>query len=245
MTKETVRLTAVGSLLRFGSLEPLPDGFSSAVIDAVSRHIAVPSPLALSVYAVKSSSPGVLTRPQSFFPSFSSEFLVVFRLNGSIKKLTLIQRSLAPEVDAAVAKAIYAADSANSFPPISEATRDSELTVFIEFGLTDFPAQRSYPIFIATVPLYSPAYDAIPSKSAIRISTSGSRQPMEGKVVLEFVVDEGGKIVQGAYRFAEISDEDFGRAVLAAIPTLRFQPARIGDCLVKQFVRQAFEFKLR
>jgi outer membrane biosynthesis protein TonB len=66
---------------------------------------------------------------------------------------------------------------------------------------------------------------------------------VEGSVTLKFVIDESGKIVPGAYRLAHVSRLEFGREVLAIVPRLRYEPARIGNCRVKQLAEQKFEFK--
>ena len=248
MATGTAKVTAVAKLLRFGSHTPIPDEFSSVVVEAITQHLVIPNPLALSVYGtrVRIRGPTESTELGPLFPSFSSEFLVVFRRNGSVKKLSITQRSLAPTVDAAIGFAITAADSAHSFPPIAEATDESELTVFIDFDLADFPGGRSYPLFNATVPFYP---------ASRRVSQAGSARPkypeelrkqnIEGDVGLRFVVDESGKVAQGAYRFTQISEAEFGKAVLAVLPRLRFEPARIGSCPVKALVEQSFQFKLR
>jgi hypothetical protein len=77
----TTKLTAVGKLLRFGSNTPLPDEFAQTVIEAIAEHLVVSSPLTLSVYGrrVYFLGPGKSAELGPLFPSFSSEFLIVFR----------------------------------------------------------------------------------------------------------------------------------------------------------------------
>ena len=155
MSSGTIKLTAFGRMLRFGSHSPISETFASAVMDGIAEHLKVPSPLQLGVYGLATIS----STQESLFPTFSSEFLVEFRKNGSVKKLSLTQQSLAPAVDEAIASAIYRADSSGLFPPIAEATNDSELKVFIDFDMTDVVspgiiAGNRYPLFRATVPVY-------------------------------------------------------------------------------------------
>jgi hypothetical protein len=243
----TTKLTAVGKLLRFGSHTPIPDDFAQAVIEAIAEHLVVPSPLTLNVYSrrVNLLGPGKSADLGALFPSFSSEFLIVFRRNGTLKKLSMTQESLAPTIDAAIGRAINAADSARLFPPIAEATKESELTVFIDFDLTGFPERKSFPLFRATVPLYAANRHVSPfSPVQPKYPEELRKHNIEGDVGLMFVVDESGRVVQGAYRLTQVAEEEFGKAVLAVLPQLRYTPARIGSCPVKALVEQSFQFKM-
>lgn len=215
-------------------------------MDGIAEHLKIPSPLQLGVYGLATIS----STQESLFPTFSSEFLVEFRKNGSVKKLSLMQQSFAPAVDEAIASAIYKADSTGLFPPIAEATNDSELKVFIDFDMTDVVspgiiADNRYPLFRATVPVYPATQQATPLETnpVPAYPERFRSQLVEGDVLLKFVVDSAGKIAADSYRFTEVSEEEFGQAVLRILPALRYQPARIGNCPVKQLLWQSFGFK--
>lgn len=243
----TTKLTAVGKLLRFGSHTPIADEFSRAVIEAIAEHLVVPSPLALSVFGPRGPVRGTAdsTRFGPLTAAFSSEFLVVFRRNGSVRELSITQHSLAPTIDAAIGFAITAADSAQLFPAIAGATKESELTVFIDFDLVDSPDDGRYPLFRATVPFYGASRYVTQVKSPKpEYPEALRRQNIAGDVGLMFVVDESGRVAPGAYRFTKVADAEFGKAVLAVLPQLRYEPARIGSCPVKALVGQDFQFKL-
>jgi protein TonB len=69
-------------------------------------------------------------------------------------------------------------------------------------------------------------------------------QGVEGQVVLEFVVNENGRVDMGSVKVIESSNALFTAAVRAAMPGMRFRAAKIGGRAVKQYVRQPFRFKL-
>lgn len=245
----TKKQTAVAKLLRFGSHTPIPESFASFVVHAIATHLVLPHPLALGVYGpakLPDSASKGSKQPSHVVPTFSAEFLVVFRRDGSVKKLSLYQQSLAPALDAAIARAIHVADSTVSFPPIDEATDKSELSVFIDFDLTDSASSGSYPVFRATVPLYPVTRLASQLRTGPfpRYPAEFLRQGIPGGVTLRFVVDETGKVADRSYRFDKLSEIAFGEAVLAVLPRLRYEPARIGNCAVKLFVQQSFEFRV-
>lgn len=67
---------------------------------------------------------------------------------------------------------------------------------------------------------------------------------VEGRVILEFVVNTQGRVDMGSVKVMESSNALFTASVRAALPGMRFRPAKIGGRAVKQYVRQPFSFKL-
>jgi protein TonB len=67
---------------------------------------------------------------------------------------------------------------------------------------------------------------------------------IEGKVVVEFVVDERGQPVQGSVRVVHSDNELFADAVRVALGRLRFTPAEVGGRKVSQLVQMPFVFTL-
>ena len=70
--------------------------------------------------------------------------------------------------------------------------------------------------------------------------TSGA----EGEVLAQFVVNENGRVETGTFKVLNSSNPSFTAAVKAALPRMRFRPAKIGNTNVSQVVQQAFVFKL-
>ena len=67
---------------------------------------------------------------------------------------------------------------------------------------------------------------------------------IEGKVMVEFVVDERGQPVQGSIRVIQSDNDLFAYAVKVALGRLRFTPAEVAGKKVSQLVQMPFVFTL-
>jgi len=67
---------------------------------------------------------------------------------------------------------------------------------------------------------------------------------IEGKVLVEFVVDERGQPVQESIRVVQSDNDLFTDAVRVALGRLRFTPAEVGGKKVSQLVQMPFVFTL-
>ncbi|HVF40827.1 MAG TPA: TonB family protein [Gemmatimonadaceae bacterium] len=67
---------------------------------------------------------------------------------------------------------------------------------------------------------------------------------VEGEVLAEFVVNENGRVETSTFKVLNSTNAMFTSAVKAALPRMRFRPAKIGSTNVSQVVQQAFVFKL-
>ena len=67
---------------------------------------------------------------------------------------------------------------------------------------------------------------------------------VEGEVVGSFVVDTTGRVETSTFRILNSTDSLFSAAVRAALPAMKFVPARLAGAKVRQLVQQAYPFKL-
>lgn len=67
---------------------------------------------------------------------------------------------------------------------------------------------------------------------------------VEGAVMAQFVVDTLGLPEPGSFKVLKSDHDLFTRSVAAALPNMRFIPARVGGRVVKQLVQQPFQFSL-
>lgn len=67
---------------------------------------------------------------------------------------------------------------------------------------------------------------------------------VEGQVVVEFVVNENGRVDMGSVKVIQSADAQFTASVRTALAGMRFSPARVGGRNVRQYVRQPFTFRL-
>jgi len=66
----------------------------------------------------------------------------------------------------------------------------------------------------------------------------------EGEVLAQFVVDPRGVPDLTTFKVIKSSDAAFTDAVRAALPSMRFSPARVGGAAVRQLIQQSFIFAL-
>lgn len=66
-----------------------------------------------------------------------------------------------------------------------------------------------------------------------------------GRVVAQFVVDTAGMAEVSTFRVLESAHPQFTAAIRAALPEMRFTPARVGGKRVRQLMQQPFVFDIR
>jgi protein TonB len=70
------------------------------------------------------------------------------------------------------------------------------------------------------------------------------RQGVQGSVVTQYVVDTTGFADSSSLKIMRSTHEQFADAVRAALPYMRFFPAKVGSKKVRQLVEQEFSFKI-
>src|SRR5690348_2033577 len=70
------------------------------------------------------------------------------------------------------------------------------------------------------------------------------KQGVQGSVMTQYVVDTTGFADTTSLRVLQSTNEDFATAVRAALPYMRFFPAKVGSKKVRQLVEQEFSFKI-
>jgi bla regulator protein blaR1 len=68
---------------------------------------------------------------------------------------------------------------------------------------------------------------------------------VEGELLVQFVVDEQGRAEPTTFKVLKTSHEQFGPAVLDALPGMRFDAAEVGGKKVKQLVQAPFVFAIK
>lgn len=70
------------------------------------------------------------------------------------------------------------------------------------------------------------------------------KQGMQGSVMTQYVVDTTGFADTTSLKVLRSTNEEFTAAVRAALPYMRFYPAKVGAIKVRQLVEQEFSFKI-
>jgi beta-lactamase regulating signal transducer with metallopeptidase domain len=76
----------------------------------------------------------------------------------------------------------------------------------------------------------------------LRYPASMRGSGVAGEVLAQYVVNETGRVEMTSFQALKSSGPDFTKAVMAALPTFRFDAAVAGGKSVKQVVQQAFHF---
>ncbi len=245
----SAEFVAVGRMHRADGRVALPGDFAALAMGAITDYLVVPQPLRLEVYGGE----GTVTiqdllakKPRTTHLDFGMELLISWKKNGSLKRIGIAQSSLIPELDAAMIRAVVAADSARAFPMRNAGIAGEELNTYVDLGLSASVPAGSHELFRLTLPvlvLDSPVRPILHRYSP-KYPDELRRRGIEGQVSFQFVVDERGRTIPGSYRLVKFSHREFARAVLDELQITRFDPARVGGCPVKQIVQQSFEFKL-
>jgi protein TonB len=85
----------------------------------------------------------------------------------------------------------------------------------------------------------------IPGSGLLRYPDAMRAANREGEVYTMFVVDERGLVDTSSFRVVKSTDPAFTAAVRAALPTMRFTPARKAGRAVRQVVELPFTFALQ
>ena len=137
-------------------------------------------------------------------------------------------------------------------PPIDLAERfdPRDYTgVGVEGGVAE---GREVDVAPGTVVQYAPVYEGTMVEEPPTILVSGELQyptllrqaNIEGRVVLEFVVDPRGRAEVGTIKMISASHPGFLAAARAAVPAMRFSPGRMYGRPVRVWVRVPFDFTL-
>jgi len=70
------------------------------------------------------------------------------------------------------------------------------------------------------------------------------KQGVQGSVITQYVVDTTGFADTSSLKIMRTTHEQFADAVRAALPYMRFFPAKVGSKRVRQLVEQEFSFKI-
>ncbi|HEY3287051.1 MAG TPA: energy transducer TonB [Gemmatimonadaceae bacterium] len=84
-----------------------------------------------------------------------------------------------------------------------------------------------------------------PTSEGPEYPTAMAARKLEGSTVLRFVVDSTGTIDMSTVRVISATHSAFAKAVIAAMPRMKYRPASIDGHPVRLLVEQAFAFRLQ
>jgi hypothetical protein len=238
-----------GSLLSLDE-RPMPQDYSALLLQSIGQAFAAMPPVTLTVYHV--------TDTMATATAYASARFRVTDI-GHVTDVKLIASSTSESVDKALLAAIYAADTGSLIPPFPDGThgrKTFEVQLYAgtltldELKLRDAPGSVILPW--ATIPIA--VWD---SAKAIRSRGHGSTQRSDeqvtasGQMLVRYVVDTKGRIVEGTDEQRQTSPM---QSVSASPPNLDnfhrsygvrvFEPATIGGCPVPALVARRGNFTL-
>jgi TonB family protein len=84
-----------------------------------------------------------------------------------------------------------------------------------------------------------------PTSEAPEYPATLALRKLEGSATLRFVIDSTGTIDMSTVRVMSASHSGFAKAVIAAMPRMKYRPASIAGKPVRLLVEQSFSFKIR
>jgi TonB family protein len=222
----------------------------------------VPKPLGVDTYDTRTS----LTRSDLSLDQFAAITLrsfygVALHRDGRLTNPRVVGGVRNSAFDRAVIDALVSLDTSRLLPapPLAPKELDGdslELRLTITPGLVwsgTRPA-RPTPATAEMEPLLQLHVPIRPVTRPIRPlpSREGPRYParlraagVEGEVLAEALVDASGAIDPSSVQILRATDVDFVKAVLAFLPTLRFEPLMVAGCPVASLAQMPFLFGLQ
>ena len=251
MAVDTLRIVAHAS----ADLPRLPRPWTELLLDAVGERVRLAPPVVIPVYGDVGKAG--TADAGSTRPALSNEVRVRLRRDGHVDGVELTARSLSDAADQALLRAVREADSAATLPALPDGVR-APTTVFLSLAIQEpldtldfphaLPVERiSREVAVLSLPVFRDATRArpLPGNRGPRYPERERNAGREGEVLLDVVLDERGTIVPGTLRLVRYTSAPFVRAVYSALEQMRFAPATIAGCPVKQLVRAPFQFELR
>lgn len=194
---------------------------------------------------------GFLTAPDTIAQlSGGGEMTMWLHPDGRLTNPTAIDTLLAPEIVRSLTAAIDSTSRRGGIGPVFPAFGADSAPVRLIINYASGQTPLSVPLFRVTLPppylefeVERPAL-AKRGNPAPRYPVDRRQLGFEGEVLTQFVVNQAGRAEMRTFRVLKPVHEEFVRAVRDVLPRMRFSPAELGGCAVRQLVQLPFAFKL-
>ena len=199
-----------------------PDPSYDRMLSGIRREFRLPDNLDLPVFGYALDS--------KVAPTVTGQVTFVVGRDGRLASLALSATSLSAIIDAVLVTAVHRADSLKAFVGVPAGRYTMSMS-------SAHPDLRDVSIGLAHVD--------VPIRPVAHVATIDSvalapRLPT-GNGLFEFVVDERGRPIASTMRTVTTSSPAFSDAVSRVLTELRYQPAVIGNCAVKQVVMRTLK----
>jgi hypothetical protein len=205
-------------VLIYGTLDgpDAADRHAPDVIDSIRTRFRLPSDVALPVYGY---AVGLLVAP-----TIGAQVTFSVDPDGHVTQITVTATSLSPTIDSSLVAAVRRADSARVLQPLQAGAYTLSLS-----ALSPISSRHA----TAFAHLKAPAFHL---ERGATLDPDSTQPTFPTDRPIEFVVDEQGRGVLATARMTTASPDTLSEAAVRALPRLRFRPALIGGCRVKQQV---------
>lgn len=168
--------------------------------------------------------------------------------DGRLTNPRAVDTLLPPTLARALAAAMDSVSRTGGIGPVFPELRTDSVEVRLIVHYADQRTPLSIPILRVVIP---PAYFefqvekpalAKPGNPPPRYPAHLRERSVSGEVLAQFVVDTTGRAEMRTFKVLKASHEDFVKAVREAVPRMRFIPAEIAGCRVRQIVQLPFGF---
>jgi TonB family protein len=238
---------------RDGSLRESLSGSDRRTAESLLGHLrpklTIEPPSAFPSTPLLISAPFVIPRKGSAVsvPNIATELDAWLHRDGRMTAATLARPSAVPRADTVLLRSVQSLVKDDTLATFAARLSKDSIGIRLSTSLV-FDADRES----VRMPLHEvqlPAFQETPVTNV-----AGSRGPeypldlrrngVSGSVLFEFWVDSRGRPEVSTFRVIRSSHKQFSDAVVRAVQMMRFNPATIGGCGVRQMVRQSFGFSL-
>lgn len=230
------------------------------------RGIVQPPPI--EVYATLEPSADSTDVPAMYLATLLQEIQGAFALPDTIGGLSdgtldvWLQRdgrltgarttdSLLPsEIAGALTVAIDSVSRAGGIGPVFPQMRADSVALSLVVHGAGEATPHSIPMFrVSRPPIFSEiqvekAALAVAGNPAPKFPPNLLKDDVSGKVVAQFVVDERGRADMATFKALSSSHPDLTWAVRDVLPRMRFHPAEVNGCKVRQVTKMTFGFEV-
>jgi TonB family protein len=253
-----------GTLKSLADHEP-PAAYSAAVLQAFGEHYQTNGPVTLGEYVVGNTS--------AIAMGFAAVAFTV-TASGAIDSVRLATTSLSPAFDQSVIAVVNAtaADGLPPLPPEGgprtrfrlEVTtvvdreqvrriRDTAVVAgLLTNDLLDVIRRSVHEVELGastrwattTIPTWSHVRTAVQTHAQVAYPDIALRNHIEDSTLMQFVIGTDGRVTPGTVVIVRSTYRDFARAILEAVPDMRFRAATIGGCPIASLNWLPFTFKM-
>jgi TonB family protein len=244
---DSVTLAVTATLRAFDPQQRVPPELILFILHEITYRIRPPSPLSLSIYAGLAGSGSRSDSARLVHVVVNGMFGLTLHRDGRVTDSRTLSSTLNPNLDTRVIEAIRAVDSAGVLAPYVATLKHKSVEMRLRLQTARRAPDTSVVVFRLRAPVVglTEQVGPDPGQDGPRYPTGLREANVEGDVLLQFVVDESGRPDLRTLIVPTATNTGFLKAVVDALPRMRFRPAHVAGCPLKMLVQLPFEFRLR